>query len=171
MNRNDAANDVSPTIPHAEVGVVVVDHGSRQADSNRMLLRIVEMFRERGPFTIVEPAHMELAEPTLAAAFARCVERGAKRVVVHPYFLLPGRHWREDIPALAAAAASQHPGIDYLVTAPLATHPLLAEVIAQRVEQCLARLAGDTSQCDACEGRADCRLHRGLSQFSRSEAQ
>ena len=37
---------------------------------------------------IVEPAHMELAEPSIATAFARCVERGATTVVVFPYFLL-----------------------------------------------------------------------------------
>ena len=48
---------------------------------------------------------MELAPPTIAEAFGRCVERGATLVVVAPFFLSPGRHWQEDIPALADEAA------------------------------------------------------------------
>ena len=52
-------------------------------------------------------------------------------------FLLPGRHWNDDIPRLAAAAARQHPGVRYLVTAPFGLHPLMAEVMRQRIEHCL----------------------------------
>ena len=91
---------------------------------------------------IVEPAHMELAEPSIATAFDRCVTRGAKTVVVFPYFLLPGRHWHDDIPRLAAAAAQTHPGIRYLVTAPFGLHPLMNDVIRDRIENCLAHAAG-----------------------------
>ncbi len=89
---------------------------------------------------------MELAEPSIATAFDRCVEPGATTVVVFPYFLLPGRHWNEDIPRLAAAAARQHPGVRYLVTAPFGLHPLMAEVMRQRIEHCLAHTAG-RSRC------------------------
>ena len=58
----------------------------------------------------VQPAHMELAEPSIATAFDACVAAGATTVVVAPYFLGPGRHWDSDIPALAAAAAAVIPG-------------------------------------------------------------
>jgi len=86
--------DVSPD----QVGVIVVDHGSRRAESNAMLLDVVAMFGRMTDWSIIEPAHMELASPTIAEAFDRCVERGAKLVVIHPYFLLPGKHWNQDIP-------------------------------------------------------------------------
>src|SRR5256885_3572444 len=94
-----------------QIGVVLVDHGSRREESNAMLLDVVRDFAQATAISIVEPAHMELAEPSIATAFARCVVRGATTVVVFPYFLLPGRHWNEDIPRLAAAAAKGHPGI------------------------------------------------------------
>ena len=90
----------------APLGVVVVDHGSRKAESNNVLLAVVESFRQQSGLAIVEPAHMELAEPTIASAFAACVAQGARTVVVFPYFLAPGRHWGEDIPRLAAEAAA-----------------------------------------------------------------
>ena len=144
--------------PRAQIGVIVVDHGSRRRESNAMLLDVVALFREHSGYVIVEPAHMELAEPSLAAAFERCVRRGARLIVIHPYFLLPGRHWNRDIPALAAAAAQQHPGVPFLVTAPLGLHPLMAEIMSQRIEYCLSRLRGDTGPCDLCSERDNCQL-------------
>lgn len=139
-------------------GVVVVDHGSRRAESNDLLLAVVEAFRQRGPWRIVEPAHMELAEPSLATAMAACVRQGAKTVAVFPYFLGPGRHWSEDIPRLAALAAAAHPGLRYVVTAPLGLDPLLLEVMQQRIAQCLARVAGEGEPCDLCRPSPACRL-------------
>jgi sirohydrochlorin ferrochelatase len=126
------------------VGVLIVDHGSRRQESNDLLQAVVEAYRIHSGLYIVEPAHMELAEPSIATAFARCVEQGAKLVVVFPYFLGPGRHWNEDIPRLAADAAASHSaaGIRYLVTEPLGLHPLVMQVIDERIKQCLARTTG-----------------------------
>src|SRR5690606_11194870 len=92
------APDLPPTLSpddREHTGLVIVDHGSRRDESNQMLEDFVAMFRKLGDYRIVEPAHMELAEPSIATAFDRCVQRGAKRVVVAPYFLAPGRHWNE----------------------------------------------------------------------------
>jgi sirohydrochlorin ferrochelatase len=142
--------------PRQEIGVIVVDHGSRRRESNDMLLDVVALFQQHSGYAIVEPAHMELAEPSIGAAFDRCIERGARLVVIHPYFLLPGRHWKRDIPALAAEAAAKHPGVPFLVTAPLGLHPLMAEIMSQRIEYCLSRLRGDAGPCDVCSERDTC---------------
>jgi len=135
----------------ASLGVILVDHGSRREESNRLLVEVVRHFSESSGLPLVEPAHMELAEPSIATAFARCVERGAKTVVVFPYFLLPGRHWYEDIPRLTADAAKSHPGVEFLVTAPFGHHPLMFDVIGQRIARCLAHAQGDAAACDACD--------------------
>jgi sirohydrochlorin ferrochelatase len=113
--------------------VIIVDHGSRRAESNRKLEEVVAAFAERTGRAIVEPAHMEFAKPTLADAFARCAERGATHVVVHPYFLLPGRHSAEDIPRMAAEAAAQHPHLTFVVTDALGLHEGLLECVEERV--------------------------------------
>ena len=146
--------------PRDEIGVIVVDHGSRRKQSNDMLLDVAAMFQQHSGYKIVEPAHMDLAEPSLAAAFDRCVQRGARLIVIHPYFLSPGRHWNRDIPALASAAAQEHPGVPFLVTAPLGLHPLMAEIMSQRIEYCLTRLRGDTGPCEVCSERDTCRLQQ-----------
>lgn len=144
--------------PREKIGVIVVDHGSRRRESNDLLLEVVALFQQHSGYAIVEPAHMELAEPSLGAAFDRCIERDARLIVIHPYFLLPGRHWKRDIPALAAEAAGKHPGVPFLVTAPLGLHPLMAEIMSQRIAYCLARLRGDAGPCDVCSERETCQL-------------
>ena len=145
----------------AALGVIIVDHGSRRDESNAMLLDVVRNFAEATGMPVVEPAHMELAEPSIATAFDRCVERGARTVVVFPYFLLPGRHWSDDIPRLAAAAAKKHTGVRYLVTAPFAMHPLMAQVIQQRIDHCLAHSQGNADACELCAGTDRCQLRVG----------
>ena len=125
--------------PPEQIGVIVVDHGSRRQESNQMLLDIVALFQQHSGYRIVEPAHMELTEPSIATAFARCVQRGARLVVVHPYFLLPGRHWDRDIPVLTSEAADAFPGVPFLVTEPLGKHPLMADIVAERIRDCLQR--------------------------------
>lgn len=140
------------------VGLVVVDHGSRRSESNAMLEEMAAMVAEVVPYPIVEPAHMELAEPSIATAFAACVVRGARTVVVAPYFLLPGKHWSEDIPALVAEAAERHPGIAYLVSAPFGLHPLMAAAVDARVAHCLAHVRGEAPECEVCAGTGTCRL-------------
>ena len=120
------------------IGMIIVDHGSRQPASNRLLQEVAARFadRFRGQYPIVEPAHMELAEPTIAAAYARCVERGATRVIVSPFFLGPGKHWTTDIPGLAAEAAARYPQTTFRVAHTLGVDDLILDLLAKRVAQC-----------------------------------
>ena len=140
------------------IGVVLVDHGSRRDESNQLLLQVVEAYRKHADWQIVEPAHMELAEPSIAAAFAKCVDQGAELVVVFPYFLAPGRHWHQDIPALAAKAAEPWPEVRFLVTAPLGLHELMLQIIDTRIAHCLQHAAGTADMCDVCDATSTCKL-------------
>ncbi|HET6386527.1 MAG TPA: CbiX/SirB N-terminal domain-containing protein [Armatimonadota bacterium] len=117
--------------------VILVDHGSTHQEANDLLLDVARLFEAVSGFEIVEPAHMELAEPTIAHAFDACVARGATRVVVHPYFLSPGRHSTSDIPRMTAAAARSHPGVRYAVTLPLGLDEKIAQVMLERIESCI----------------------------------
>ena len=146
---------VAPTAP-TPVGIIIVDHGSTRAESNDMLDAFVAMFRVHSHYGIVEPAHMELAEPSIATAFARCVQQGAASIVVSPYFLSPGRHWHSDIPRLASEAARAHEGISYLVGAPIGLHPMMVQVVQSRIDHCLQHAVGEAPDCDVCEGTDRC---------------
>jgi sirohydrochlorin ferrochelatase len=153
-------NTCTPVEPAAlaTTGVIIVDHGSRRSESNAMLESFVAQFAEHARYRIVEAAHMELAEPSIATAFARCVERGATRVIVCPYFLLPGKHWSQDIPELTRAAAANHAGVAYMVTAPIGLHPMMRDVIESRIDYCYERQGNGAPECESCAGSGRCVL-------------
>ena len=131
-------------------GIIIVDHGSRREESNLMLDQIASLFAKRfeEKYGIVEPAHMEIAEPSIATAYDRCVKRGAQRVVVCPFFLGPGKHWTQDIPRLAYEAAQAHPGTMYHVTKTLGVDDLILDLLEKRVRFCV----DNHFTCENCAG-------------------
>ena len=116
----------------ARRGVLVVGHGSRRRAANDDVREVTRCIAERGRFPLVEAAFLEIELPNISRAFAQLVERGASEIIVHPYFLSPGRHTRGDIPVAVQEAAANHPGVSYRITEPLSAHPL---VIAASVER------------------------------------
>lgn len=103
----------------AKTAVVIVDHGSRKKDSNDMLVEFGKLYQDLTRAEIVEVAHMEIAEPSIEQAVAKCAGKGAVMVVVAPYFLSRGRHIQEDIPALIAEAQAKHPGVKCVMADPI----------------------------------------------------
>ncbi len=112
--------------------ILIVDHGSRRQEANDMLEGVGEIVKKQRPDLIVNIAHMELAEPSIAQGVQKCIDDGATEIVVHPYMLSPGRHATSDIPDLAAEAASNAPNVTVRVTGPLGLHDKLGEVILER---------------------------------------
>ncbi|MEL7239756.1 MAG: CbiX/SirB N-terminal domain-containing protein [Planctomycetota bacterium] len=116
-------------------GIIIVDHGSRRAQSNQMLEVVAEKFAgkyESDGFDIVEPAHMELAMPDIAAAYGKCVKRGAEEIVILPYFLAEGKHWTKDIPSLTSQASRDFPGTRYTIAPPLGLDDLILQLLHKR---------------------------------------
>lgn len=120
-----------------DVAIVLVDHGSRRAEANAMLEDFADLYRGHSGRRKVEIAHMELAEPSIGAAVAKCVSEGYRKVVVAPYFLARGRHITSDIPAMVAEAQKAHPEVSCVIAEPIGLDPLMAELIEKRVEGAL----------------------------------
>lgn len=115
-----------------EKALLLVDHGSRLEEANRVLDEMAARLQSELPGLYVQAAHMERAEPSVEQAFARCAERGVEEIVVFPYFLGPGKHCNEDIPELCRAACEHHPNLSYRITEPLGVHEKIIEVIRER---------------------------------------
>ena len=117
----------------SDLGVLIVGHGSRRAEANEDVRAAAWAIRERGGFVLVEPAFLEIEHPNVCEGFERLVQRGARDITVHPYFLSPGRHTRGDIPVEVAEAASRYPGINYRITQPLSAHSLVIDASVERI--------------------------------------
>jgi sirohydrochlorin ferrochelatase len=114
---------------------LLIAHGSRRPDANADLEHLVGQLRDRGRFPIVEASFLELAEPTVEEGAARCVEQGAGRLVMVPYFLSAGVHVQRDLAALCDALGRRYPDVEVRMAEPLGRHPLLVEVVSQRADE------------------------------------
>ena len=121
--------------PPTTTAVLLIAHGSRHAPANDDLRRMADRMTAAATRPIVEPAFLELAEPAIAAGGARCVARGAGRVLMVPYFLAAGVHLLRDLTAARDALTAVHLGVEFRLGPPLGPDPLLDRLVAERVDQ------------------------------------
>jgi sirohydrochlorin ferrochelatase len=126
----------------------LIDHGSVRAEANHMLSCMANLLQQMVvDAVLVRHAHMELAEPSIAAGFAECVAAGATEVLAFPYMLSPGKHVTRDIPRLVREASAAFPHIAYRVTPAFGVHEKLGELIALRAG---IEIAKPVAASDAC---------------------
>lgn len=130
-----------------KTGVLVVGHGSRREEANEDVREAARRIGERGGFALVEAAFLEIEHPNIAEGFKCLVERGARNITVHPYFLSPGRHTRGDLPREVRAVAQCYPDVQYQITEPLSAHPLVIEASIERIRE-TARVGSDPHRPD-----------------------
>lgn len=114
-------------------GLLLVDHGSRRAESNEQLEVVVGLVRGLvGERVAVAGAHLEIASPTIAEQVDALAKAGVTELVVVPYLLAPGRHAVADIPRLANEAATAHPHVTVRVGECLGVDDLIAQLAIRR---------------------------------------
>ena len=113
-------------------GIVVFAHGSRIEAANETVRTIASELARAGPFPHVQAAFLELGRPDLPAAVDLLLKEGVTRIVVIPYFLTLGIHLERDLPALIAAIARDHNGLEIAATPPLDGHPALLQILVDR---------------------------------------
>ncbi len=121
-----------------KTALLLIAHGSRQEAANADLLHVAADLRERG-WPIVVASFLELAEPGIENGGVHCVEQGAERVILVPYFLSAGVHVRRDLSEARAKLAERFPAVEFRLAEPLGRHPLLLDVVAERVREAMEK--------------------------------
>lgn len=119
--------------------LLLVAHGSRQEEANADLYHVVAEMKPLGQFDIVEAAFLEFAEPNIEEGGRRCVALGAEQVVLMPYFLSSGVHFRRDLVSICNRLADLFPHVNFRLAEPLGRHPLLLQVVAERAAEALQK--------------------------------
>jgi len=117
------------------LGIAIFAHGSSVAAANDAVRAVAARVSSQGGFDMVETAFLEGGSPDLAAAVASLAAKGAKRILVVPYFLTLGLHLQRDLPRIVADISSHHPDIEIHVAPPLDGHPAMAEALIERVRE------------------------------------
>jgi sirohydrochlorin cobaltochelatase len=123
----------------ADAALVLLGHGSRDAEGVAEFLALLAQVRRALPDLLIEGGVLEFASPlvpSIAAAFARCVARGARRVLALSALLHYGGHAMRDLPTEVAAAQRRHKGLDVRLAAPLQGHPALVDLVLERAGSC-----------------------------------
>ncbi len=120
-----------------KAAALLIAHGSRVDAANQDLVALAEQLQARHIYPIVEVAYLELAEPTIADAGRNCVQAGAAQVYLLPYFLSAGAHVRDDLECHRRDLAARFPSVRFILCKPLSSHPLLVEIVVDRLRESL----------------------------------
>ena len=120
---------------HKTTAVLLIAHGSRRQEANDDLLRLAEAVRNRDRYQTVEVSYLEISDPTIPKGARRCIDRGASRILMLPYFLSAGAHVVNDLKRHQQELASEFPDVSIELCRPLGLHPLLIEVVLQRLDE------------------------------------
>ncbi len=113
--------------------VLLIAHGSRHKPANDDLHHLATRLADSGSVPIVVACFLELAEPDIATGGARCVELGARSVLMIPYFLAEGIHLTRDLTAARDDLIATHSGVAFTLGRPLGPDPLLDRLVVQRI--------------------------------------
>ncbi len=116
--------------------LLVVGHGTRSAAGVEAFTALVRRAASRAVMrgVHVEGGFIELAPPPVTDAVSRIVAAGHSHVVAVPLVLVAAGHGKGDIPGAMMREQVRHPGLTYAYGRPLGPHPVLQEVLAQRVD-------------------------------------
>ena len=133
-----------------DLAVLVIGRGSSDADANSDIYKMSRLFWERYKAPLVETAFMGVTYPLYDEGVERCLKLGAKRIVLLPYFLFTGVLIKRMSDQLEKFRA-QYPDAQFEMAEYFGFHPLLKEVLKDRVEEALH---GEVKlNCDTCQYR------------------
>src|SRR5688572_2843026 len=115
--------------------LLAVAHGSKDAASQAVVRGLLEGAVRRRPGLRAEPAFVDNASPSVAAALARLADEGVDDVAVVPLLLTAASHSKTDIAASVQAGRIAHPAVRLRYGRPLGPHPALVTVLAQRLAE------------------------------------
>jgi sirohydrochlorin cobaltochelatase len=123
----------------AETAVVFVGRGCSVTDANADHARLARVLQESGGYGIVLPSYIQVVDPTVKQALDLAYASGARRIVVMPHYLFPGRltTWvREAV----GRWTPDHADAEVRVAEVIGDCDELAQVVAQRYKEGSLRL-------------------------------
>lgn len=87
-------------------GYILLSHGSKVKASNDASFEVLESIRKN--IDNIELAFLELSEPDFESAVKKLKAKGVSSIKVLPLFLAPGKHVREDVPALSDMCSKKY---------------------------------------------------------------
>ncbi|PID22173.1 sirohydrochlorin cobaltochelatase [Sporosarcina sp. P3] len=121
---------------HEDTAILFIGRGSSDMDAKADFYKISSLLWEKLHVPIVENAFMGVTTPTVQEGMERCIELGAKRVIMLPYFLFTGI-LMERMKKYAGQFREDHPNTTIEIAEYFGYHPNLQTVLLERMNQAL----------------------------------
>lgn len=107
--------------------ILMIGHGSRDPRGNEEAFQVARMLEDiaRLPVSV---GFIEHAHPPIPEAIETLYKKGFREIIVAPCILAAAAHVKKDIPRLA-----QHPGLSISIAPHIGNHPLLIEMLRERI--------------------------------------
>lgn len=113
--------------------IILFAHGARDQEWAAPFGVIQRQLQAARPDVQVELAFQDFMTPTLDAAVARAVARGAKRAVLVPLFMAQGGHLKQDLPLLVGNIRERHPQLELHLLPAIGDAPEVLQAITDWV--------------------------------------
>ena len=118
-------------------GIVIFAHGSSVETANEAVRVVSRTVADAGGFQLATTAFLEMGKPDLPVAVDELIAKGARKIVVIPYFLTTGIHLKRDLPRIVGEILDIQKDISIEIAPPLDGHPALATILLDRAKEAL----------------------------------
>jgi precorrin-3B C17-methyltransferase len=136
--------------------VLLMGRGGSDPDANSDFYKLGRLLWERTSYQSVESCFIAITKPSLPDGLERCLALGARKIIVVPYLLFTGVLMKQ-FAEMVSHFAAEHPEIEVQLGRQLGTHPLLVDMLTERIEETME--GQSFSNCDNCKYRDEAALH------------
>ena len=141
--------------------VILFSHGSLLCGAGEQLELHAERLRNNAEYSSVEIGYLNYSSPSFAEAVEKCVDAGATKILISPYFLIPGYFVKVGLPRVLAPEQDRFPNVEFQIAPALGDHELLAQAVsicAKRAQSSEHWRAILHSAPKSCERNRECPL-------------
>ena len=119
----------------SQEAIILLGHGSRVPEAGKDMERVAARLREKYGYPIIEVCFMSRLGPHFPEVFEKCVNLGATKVLVIPYFLHSGLHLVLDVPEMLQEEAQKFPGVTLQMGRGFGFDEMLVDLVQTRIEE------------------------------------
>ncbi len=118
-----------------EETIILMGHGSRVPGAGRDMEDVAQRLKDKYGYPRVEICFISRLGPHFPEIFEKCVNQGAKKVLVIPYFLHEGLHLLLDIPEMMQKEAKRFFHVKLILGRSLGFDEGLVDLVERRIEE------------------------------------
>lgn len=130
----------------AETAVLLIGRGASDPDANANLCKVARLLWEETQYGMVECAYSDVTWPSVPEGLTHCLQVGARRVIMLPYFLFRGV-LMDRLKALRSTWHLQHSEVEFLLAGAdgLGIGPVMPNLIAARAAEAFSLPTGSST--------------------------